>query len=154
MVIHKKPVESNMYYCNSRYYVPEWCRWLNADHISCLNPQSIYELNLFAYCGNDPVNYSDESGYMPEWLGNLLTGIGIVEGTELFGASDDIEAFSGGINPVRDYLMGGNQTAYNITSGIFDTLGSIAVLAGMVGQSFYKKLLNVVVFRKYQKVKP
>ncbi len=82
-----------MFYCNSRYYVPEWCRWLNADHISCLNPQSIYELNLFAYCGNDPVNYSDESGHMPEWLGNLLTGIGIVEGTALFGASDDIEAF-------------------------------------------------------------
>ena len=25
--------ESNMYYCKSRYYVPEWCRWLNADSI-------------------------------------------------------------------------------------------------------------------------
>lgn len=23
--------ESGMYYCKSRYYVPEWCRWLNAD---------------------------------------------------------------------------------------------------------------------------
>ncbi len=52
-----------MFYCNSRYYVPEWCRWLNADHISCLNPQSIHELNLFAYCGNDPVNMVDPSGH-------------------------------------------------------------------------------------------
>ncbi|MFA7435137.1 MAG: hypothetical protein WC006_02085 [Bacilli bacterium] len=26
-----------MYYCNSRYYVPEWCRWLNAGDISCLD---------------------------------------------------------------------------------------------------------------------
>ena len=30
----------------------------------------------------------------------------------LFGASDAIETFSGGINPIRDYVMGGNQTAY------------------------------------------
>ena len=62
MGTRKKPIESNIYYCNSRYYVPKWCRWLNADHISCLNPQSIYELNLFAYCKNNPVMYVDENG--------------------------------------------------------------------------------------------
>ena len=28
--------ESQMYYCNSRYYVPEWCRWLTADSPSYL----------------------------------------------------------------------------------------------------------------------
>ena len=78
MVIHKKPVESNIYYCNSRYYVPKWCRWLNADHISCLNPQSIYELNLFAYCGNDPVNYSDESGHFPILAVLIGAGIGFL----------------------------------------------------------------------------
>ena len=62
MGILKKPVESYMYYCKSRYYVPEWCRWLNADSISLLNPQNIHELNLFAYCKNNPVMNVDPSG--------------------------------------------------------------------------------------------
>lgn len=48
--------ETGMYYCQSRYYVPDWCRWLNADNPNFLEPQSLNSLNLFAYCGNDPVN--------------------------------------------------------------------------------------------------
>ncbi|MDE5539331.1 MAG: RHS repeat-associated core domain-containing protein [Bacilli bacterium] len=46
--------ESNMYYCKSRYYVPEWCRWLNGD-VSSLNPSSINGMNLFSYCDNNPI---------------------------------------------------------------------------------------------------
>lgn len=65
------------------------------------------------------MNYSDGSIHAPEWLGNLLTGIGIVVGTALFGASDAIEAFSGDIKPI---IMDVNQTAHNITSDIFNAL--------------------------------
>ncbi len=61
--------ESNMYYCQSRYYVPEWCRWLNADSIGCLEINRLDGLNLFAYCGNDPVNYKQR----PVSLGGTIT---------------------------------------------------------------------------------
>ncbi len=54
--------ESDMNYCQSRYYVPEWGRWLNTDHPSFLDPTSISDLNLFAYCAGAPVNYLDPSG--------------------------------------------------------------------------------------------
>ncbi|MDE7095692.1 MAG: RHS repeat-associated core domain-containing protein, partial [Anaeroplasmataceae bacterium] len=54
--------ESNMYYCKSRYYVPEWCRWLNADSIGFLDPKDISSMNLFSYCSNNPVMFSDEDG--------------------------------------------------------------------------------------------
>ncbi len=57
MVIHKKPIETSMYYCKSRYYVPEWGRFLTPDSFEYLDPTSIIGLNLFAYCNNDPVNY-------------------------------------------------------------------------------------------------
>ena len=51
-----------MYYCRSRYYVPEWCRWLNADNINYLQFQSINDMNLFCYCKNNPVSFSDKCG--------------------------------------------------------------------------------------------
>ena len=46
-----------MYYCNSRYYAPELCRFISPDSIEYLDLESINGLNLYAYCGNDPVNY-------------------------------------------------------------------------------------------------
>lgn len=55
-------IETEMYYCRSRYYVPEWCRWLNADNINYLQFQSINDMNLFCYCKNNPVSFSDKCG--------------------------------------------------------------------------------------------
>ena len=54
--------ESNMYYCNSRYYVPEWCRWLNADNPKYLDHTNNKCNNLFAYCNNNPISNSDPNG--------------------------------------------------------------------------------------------
>ena len=66
--------ESGMYYCHTRYYVPEWCRWLNADHPSFLQPESLQGMNLFAYCGNNPVMYKDPSGAI---VISLLVGLAV-----------------------------------------------------------------------------
>jgi len=54
--------ETGMYYCKSRYYNPQWCRWLNVDHQKDLDVSSPKGLNLFVYCGNNPVMYTDPSG--------------------------------------------------------------------------------------------
>ena len=54
--------ETNLYYCNSRYYVAEWCRWLTPDSVEYLDSSNINVLNLFSYCGNDPVNMYDPDG--------------------------------------------------------------------------------------------
>ncbi|MBE6132912.1 MAG: RHS repeat-associated core domain-containing protein [Erysipelotrichaceae bacterium] len=48
-------VETQLYWVSSRYYSPELCRWISPDSIEYLDPQSINGLNLYAYCGNDPV---------------------------------------------------------------------------------------------------
>ncbi len=59
-----------MYYCKSRYYVPAWGRWLNADNPSFLDFQGFSQTNLFSYCGNDPVNMVDKNGFS-----GLIAGI-------------------------------------------------------------------------------
>ncbi len=55
-------IETGLYYLNSRYYDPEIGRFINADDISYLDPESINGLNLYAYCVNNPTNLSDETG--------------------------------------------------------------------------------------------
>lgn len=58
-----------MYYCKTRYYVLEWCRWLNTDSPLFLDFNNIQSTNLFSYCGNDPVNNIDPTGHftLPNW---------------------------------------------------------------------------------------
>ena len=57
------PVETELYYCNSRYYSPELCRWISPDDISYLDPKSVNGLNLYCYCYNNPISYYDPSGH-------------------------------------------------------------------------------------------
>ena len=52
-------VETGLYYLQSRYYDPEWGRFINAD--GQLN-DDILGNNLFAYCGNNPVLRTDLDG--------------------------------------------------------------------------------------------
>ena len=65
--------ESSMYYCKSRYYVPEWCRWLNADSPSFLEPTIPNQMNLFTYCSNNPIANIDSNGKFG-FLATLLIG--------------------------------------------------------------------------------
>ncbi len=54
--------ETGLYYNVTRYYNPEWGRFLNADDVSYLDPESINGLNLFTYCGNNPIMRIDPYG--------------------------------------------------------------------------------------------
>ena len=47
--------ETNLYFLKTRYYDPEIGRFMTIDDISYLDPDSINGLNLYAYCGDNPV---------------------------------------------------------------------------------------------------
>lgn len=47
--------DTSMYYLKTRYYNPEWCRFISSDNISYLEVDSPLGVNLFSYCNNNPV---------------------------------------------------------------------------------------------------
>lgn len=101
--------ESGMYYCNARYYVPEWCRWLSKDESEYLDPNTIDGLNLYAYCLNNPIMYRDENGTFWTFLLILLVGIGLLAVTGAVVGT--IEYFiwdnNGWINPIGNNYENG-----------------------------------------------
>lgn len=61
--------ETGFYYLQSRYYDPELGRFLNAD-VLVSTGQGLLGNNMFAYCNNNPGNYSDPSGMCGLCLSN------------------------------------------------------------------------------------
>ncbi|MCR5609181.1 MAG: RHS repeat-associated core domain-containing protein, partial [Lachnospiraceae bacterium] len=76
--------EIEMYYLRSRFYVPKWRRFLTPDSIDYLDYTDLNSINLYAYCGNNPVMYSDRDGHFGILaalvLGAILISASIIEG--------------------------------------------------------------------------
>ena len=75
-------IETGLYYLKTRYYAPVTGRFLNMDSIDYADPETINGLNLYAYCGNNPVMNVDPTG--TSFLIALLVGAliaGLVAGT-------------------------------------------------------------------------
>ena len=64
-----------MYYLNARYYDPNTGRFINADDVNNFNETKINGLNLYEYCFDNPISYSDPKGNTPKWLKWLLVGL-------------------------------------------------------------------------------
>ena len=72
--------ETGFYYLQSRYYAPSICRFISSDQYELISTLSQIpgQLNLYAYCNNNPVMFTDESGYFWDTLfdiGFIIWGI-------------------------------------------------------------------------------
>ena len=72
--------ESGLYYLNSRYYDPETGRFISPDILTILDETKgqINGLNLYMYCRDNPIMYTDDSGCLPNWAKWLIGGVVIV----------------------------------------------------------------------------
>lgn len=125
--------ESGMYYCKTRYYVPLWGRWLNADSPSELNFEYVVSLNLFNYYLNDPIGKYDPTG---NFAISLIFLIGsIVAGAIVGGVTSGIEAYSEGERGADLAMDAIGGMLFGATVGTTVALGGAAGLSAVAGSA-------------------
>ena len=92
--------ETKLYYLQNRYYDPEVGQFISPDTFDYLQPETIGGVDLYAYCLNNPVTYSDPSGHfvITTIIGTIL--IGALIGGAIGGAFELGRQiiFEGGVN--------------------------------------------------------
>ena len=78
---------SGLYYYNARYYDPENARFLTQDTYRGENDQPD-TLHLYAYCKNNPINYTDPTGHFAfaiPIIGGVVISAEVIETASLIG---------------------------------------------------------------------
>lgn len=106
--------EISLYYLNARYYDPEIGRFISADRIEYLSPESINGLNLYTYCGNNPVMYimrgvSSGSG------GSISSSVLVGNGSGVGSQNSAPEWLKIGVGAIPDMVIGAQ---YLLAKGI------------------------------------
>ena len=115
--------ESDMYYCQSRYYVPELYRWLNIDNANFLKEDDINKLNLFVYCANNPVVNLDKEGFSwTSFWNNVGDGI-----KRTFGSFAEVTQSV--VRDVQDFFFCGYETGVKIVKEIGNSEKPISFFA-------------------------
>lgn len=93
--------ETGLYYLQTRYYDPETGRFISQDSVEYADPESINGLNLYAYCGNNPVMRIDPTG---TFLFSFL--IAVLAGALIGGLVGGVSAVANGDNFWGGFLSG------------------------------------------------
>ena len=105
--------ETGFYFLQTRYYDPEIGRFMTIDDVSYLDPESINGLNLYAYCLNNPVKYSDKIGKFA--ISTILIGclIAFVIGSAVSAVSQGLQYGWGNIS-IGQVLVDGLFAAVSV----------------------------------------
>ena len=117
--------ETGFYYLQSRYYDSTVGRFLNADDTNYLGISgTVIGWNLFSYCYNDPINYTDRFGY------SSLVG-------ELQLPPDFLNILGAALNGIMASVLGSiSSIKAAIASSWFVPLCIVATLTAVAGISY------------------
>ena len=101
--------EISLYYLNARYYDPEVGRFISADSIDYLAPEIINGINLYAYCNNNPVMYTDPSGraWWQIFVSVFIIGVAAVVAVATAGTAVGVIAAGAAIGGAVGGIAGG-----------------------------------------------
>ena len=94
--------ETGFYYLQSRYYDPNTCRFINADSYASTG-QSYLGYNMFAYCGNNPVERTDADGEFWDLIFDVVSVVTSV--VEVIKNPDDPWAWAGLVGDIVDVAV-------------------------------------------------
>jgi RHS repeat-associated protein len=111
--------ETGLYYLQTRYYNPEIGRFINADALVSTG-QGLLGNNMFAYCGNNPLSFRDDSGNIPTPTILKISAAGVQDYSGTLGTYNELKKLVKG-NPLyevhhlieqRFYVVKGVRTYY------------------------------------------
>ena len=124
--------ETGFYYLQSRYYDPSVGRFINGDDIDFIGiSEKVTDINLFAYCNNNPINNIDMTGYFS--LESLLSIIKNI--------------FNSIINKIQDYihnLWGKDENNNIFVSTIVISTVIDAIIASIVRAIIYSNVKRIM----------
>ena len=132
-------VETGWYYLNARYYSPAMGRFISPDELSILDEtrSQINGLNLYMYCGDNPVMNVDPSGYFIFSI--LAVVIGAAIGATVSAATNIV---SQGIQNGWNNINWGEVAWNAVIGGIGGAIGATGI--GLFGQAFINAGLSAV----------
>ena len=133
--------ETKLYYLRSRYYSPEWGRFICADNI-IVSSEAVIGSNVFCYCINNPINQQDQNGLSPSFSA-VMKGVAI---TALVIAE---LAIAVAVAPV--IVVGGASIAAGsalTVAGVAVGTAIVATGAGIVYDSIKKKPVNLPSYKR------
>ena len=135
-------IETKFYYLQTRYYDPALGRFINPDTIDYLDPESINGLNLYCYCGNNPIMYTDPSGHfaISTLVFSIVIGAVLAVGTAygddvIENVQEDGFQWSDITNPIKEnwkeYVIAGLKGA--VTGAAFGMGAGLGISAFRAG---------------------
>ncbi|MDE7083299.1 MAG: hypothetical protein K2O89_06340 [Clostridia bacterium] len=125
-------VETGLYFLQTRYYDPETGRFISQDSVEYAEPETVNGINLYAYCGNNPVMNVDPSGKF--FLSLFIAGL---VGAVVAAASSAVVQFAttGEVN----WAQVGISALFGAVGGMLSFTG----IGGVVGQFIIQGALAV-----------
>ena len=125
--------ETDLYYLQTRYYDPATCRFVNADDVTYADAETLQGLNLYAYCGNNPVMRIDPTGHKWSWrkfFSWIGTGLAVVAGLAV-GIAATI--FTGGMPLLAGVIAG---AGFGFAAGISSNIATQVKINGWDNVNF------------------
>ena len=123
--------EMSLYYLKSRYYDPVTGRFMTIDGIDYIDPETINGLNLYAYCGNNPVMRVDPNG--TSWWTDFWNSLaGKIVGTILVVAAVVVVSiFTAGVGTAVAGALGGGFLASIVGGAVGGAISGAVIGAGV-----------------------
>ena len=135
--------ETKLYYLNSRYYNPEWGRFINADEEIALDTN--IGLNVYEYAFNNPISFEDDNGDWPSWksIAKAAAGVAVTVATGAIAA-----VASGAVGVVAGAAFVGSLVggAIGATAGAVNAaINNKSIIDGVANGYLFGVLTGVIV---------